>query len=1034
MLTQWRFGKFAAPVVAAVLLAVTFIFWNSKERESRQTREELFTQSANQIRADISHRLNHFELVLRGVKGFLESSENISRDEYSAYFESLRLAKMLPGLQAVSVAASVTQADLANHVTQQRQRGFPGYAIRPATSAVQPAAHYAPIVLIAPYTGLNVNAIGFDILSNSQVQPALARARDTGEAALTGRLGLVQDADSNRPATVMYVPTYRYSADLSTPDARRAALTGWVGAPFRIDDLVASLGLDSQQGVGFDIYEGAALVPALRMYSQRTEGLQPAAGLSTTRTLEMGGKQWTLAFHTLPAFESRFQQKQNHGLIGVLGVAFSLLAGWLVALLSFRHERVVALAHDMTQELRTMQSDMEATLNAMPDVLFELDLDGRYHRYRTSQLNSLVAPSEFFLGRLVADVLPAPAAATCLEAVQEAHTAGLSLGRQIEVPIGGELRWFELSVARKAMDAGAKPRFVMLSRDITEPKRLEAQLRLSAQVFESSHDGIVITDQNHHVLSVNRSYTHITGHNLNDVLGLDPRLLAVHALERSFDAAMLASLQTTGYWQGEVTNRRKNGEMFPEWLSISTVKDSTDAVTHYIAMLSDLSAKKQTQARIDYLSHYDTLTQLPNHHLLQNLAKLALSSAQRQQSSVALMFIDIDHFQNINDSLGRPVGDGILQTMALRLSTQLQADDTVCRQGGDEFMVLLPQPDAQGAAQVAEHMLALIREPVLVGTDQEVNLTGSIGIAIYPENGPDLDRLSQCADAALLQAKQDGRNKFKFFTEQMHERAREVLLIETQLRRAMTRGELLLHYQPQVDAVTSRIIGAEALIRWQHPQWGLVSPMRFIPIAESSGQILQIGEWVLRAAMQQVADWQAAGLAVVPVAVNLSALQFRQATLCDTVSHALAATGVAPNLLELELTESIAMEDSGFTLDQISRLHAMGITLSIDDFGTGYSSLSYLKRYQIDKLKIDQSFVRDLDSGPHDGSIVRAIIDMAHGMGFKTIAEGVETQAQLDYLRAHGCDEIQGYFFSRPVPAEAFAQLLLQPTLSAAAV
>jgi EAL domain-containing protein (putative c-di-GMP-specific phosphodiesterase class I) len=347
-------------------------------------------------------------------------------------------------------------------------------------------------------------------------------------------------------------------------------------------------------------------------------------------------------------------------------------------------------------------------------------------------------------------------------------------------------------------------------------------------------------------------------------------------------------------------------------------------------------------------------------------------------------------------------------------------------------MVLLPQTDAQGAAHVASRMLALMREPVMLSTGQEINLTGSIGIAIYPDNGHDLDRLSQCADAALLQAKQDGRNNFKFFTEQMHERAREALLLENQLRRALTNGELLLHYQPQVDAVSSRIMGAEALIRWQHPQRGLVSPLRFIPVAESSGQILQIGEWVLRSAMQQVADWQAAGLAVVPVAVNLSALQFRQATLCDTVSEALSASGVSPALLELELTESIAMEDSSFTLDQISRLHAMGITLSIDDFGTGYSSLSYLKRYQIDKLKIDQSFVRDLDNGADDGSLVRAIINMAHGMGFKTIAEGVETQAQLDCLRADGCDEIQGYFFSRPVPAEAFAQLLRQPTLSAA--
>ncbi len=1027
MLTQWRFGKFVAPLVAMILLSVTLVLWRNQAQERASAREKMLAQVADQITGSLQRRMNHFELVLRGVKGFLEASDDVRLDEYLTYYESLRLDKMLPGLQAVSVSKLMTKADVTSHEAAQ-QRDFPGYQVKPDS----PRSQLAPIVLIAPYTGLNANAIGFDIFSNLRIMPSLERARDTGEVALTGLLGLVQDAGLRRPAAIMYVPTYRKGAALATVSERRAAITGWVGTPFRVGDLVASLGLDPDLGMRFEIFDGPARGPASRLYGQDADTAPPSSGPGTTRTLELGGTQWTLAFHSLPAFDQQYAGKWEHTLIGALGVAFSLLVGWLIVLLSSRQERAVALARDMTQELRAIQADMEATFNAMPDVLFELGLDGRYFRYRTSQMNALAAPPEFFLGRLIAEVLPAAAAATCLAALQEAHTAGISLGRQIELSMGGEFKWFELSVSRKAVEVGAEPRFVMISRDITEHKQLEAQLRLSAQVFESSHDGIVITDHNNHVLSVNRSFTHITGHDLSDVRGRDPKLLAVNDADSSFDAAMLASLDVTGYWQGEVSNRRKNGDLFPQWLSISAVKDATGTVTQYISMLSDLSAKKQTQARIDYLSHYDTLTHLPNHHLLQNLAKLALSSAQRQQTSVALMFIDIDHFQNINDSLGRPVGDSILQTMALRLSTELQPEDTVCRQGGDEFMVLLPQTDAQDAAKMAERMLALMREPVVVGTDQEINLTGSIGIAIYPENGLDLDRLSQCADAALLQAKQDGRNKFKFFTEQMHERAREVLLIETQLRRAVAKGELLLHFQPQVDAVTSCITGAEALIRWQHPQWGLVSPMRFIPIAESSGQILQIGEWVLRTAMQQVANWQAAGLAVVPVAVNLSALQFRQATLCDTVSDALAASGVAPALLELELTESIAMEDSSFTLDQISRLHAMGITLSIDDFGTGYSSLSYLKRYQIDKLKIDQSFVRDLDSGPQDGSIVQAIIDMAHSMGFKTIAEGVETQAQLDYLRAHGCDEIQGYYYSRPVPAEAFAQLLRQPTLSAA--
>ncbi|MBY0411003.1 MAG: EAL domain-containing protein, partial [Burkholderiaceae bacterium] len=589
----------------------------------------------------------------------------------------------------------------------------------------------------------------------------------------------------------------------------------------------------------------------------------------------------------------------------------------------------------------------------------------------------------------------------------------------------GEPFWVELDIVAVANDDGWYTHWVAVGRDITERKLTENKLRLSAQVFESSSDGIVITDHQNRIVSVNRSYSNITGYSQAEVVGKNPGFLKADRHGDTSYSDMWHSIQTTGQWAGEVLNRRKSGETYPEWLSITAVKDAQGNVAQHIGILSDLSAKKEALKHIDFLAHYDTLTQLPNHKLLQDRTMLALATAQRTHSNVSLMFIDIDHFQNVNDSLGRPVGNEILKVMASRLTEHLQADDTVCRQGGDEFIVLLPHTDAQGAAHVATRTLALMREPVVLENGQELNLTASIGIAVYPDNGDEFDRLSQYADAALLRAKQDGRNNFKFFNEQMHDSAREVLQIENQLRRALSKGELLLHYQPQVDAVTMQLIGAEALIRWQHPEWGMVSPGRFIPIAENSGQILEIGDWVLRTALRQIADWRAAGIAVVPVAVNLSALQFRQTSLCDIVSQALRDFDVPPQLLELELTERIAMEDSSFTLDQISKLHAMGITLSIDDFGTGYSSLSYLRRYQIDKLKIDQSFVQDLDRETDSGTIVRAIINMAHGMGFKTIAEGVETQAQLDYLRQHGCDEIQGYFFSRPIPAADFERLLL---------
>lgn len=559
--------------------------------------------------------------------------------------------------------------------------------------------------------------------------------------------------------------------------------------------------------------------------------------------------------------------------------------------------------------------------------------------------------------------------------------------------------------------------------DITDRKHAQEQLQLTSQVFESSREGIVITDGDNNLLSVNRAFSEITGYTMDEVVGRSPKLLASGRHDKAFFEDMWRTIRSQGQWQGEVWNRRKNGEIYPEWLSISAIRDSNGQFKQHIGILTDISSRKSAEEKIRFLSNYDPLTHLPNRALLHDRAQVALAAGQRSQTKVALMYIDLDRFKNINDSLGHAVGDRVLQELGARLTAHLHKDDTICRPGGDEFILLLPNTDYQGAAHVAQRTLAIMEEPILID-GQQLRLSASVGIALYPDNGTDLARLSQCADSALFRAKQNGRNSFQFFEQQMHERANEVLRIENDLRRALKNQELLLYYQPQVDAISLKIVGAEALVRWQHPEWGLVSPARFIPIAEESGQIREIGNWVLHSAVQQNADWKAAGLPIVPVAINLSVIQFKDPSLCDTVVEALQLSGLDPAKMELELTESIAMEDSSFTIDTVARLHALGIALSIDDFGTGYSSLSYLKRFKIDKLKIDQSFVRDLHRDSDDAAIVTAIIGLARSLGFKTIAEGVETQEQLDFLRANQCDEIQGYLFSKPVPADEFARML----------
>ncbi len=555
--------------------------------------------------------------------------------------------------------------------------------------------------------------------------------------------------------------------------------------------------------------------------------------------------------------------------------------------------------------------------------------------------------------------------------------------------------------------------------DITERKRSEAQLRLAAQVFEQSGEGILITDAQLNIIMVNQAFTAITGYSEAEALGKTPRLLSSGRHEPEFFRVMWDDIRTQGRWQGEVWNRRKDGSLYPEQLSIIRVLDAQGEVIHYIGISSDITQHKEAQARIQRLAHFDPLTGLPNRALLNDRVNHDLSTAQRNQAPLAVLFVDLDHFKNVNDTLGHRVGDELLVAIAGRLKAVVRDVDTVSRQGGDEFILILPDTGADGAAHVAGKLLEAVAQPCQIeGFDLTVTL--SIGIALYPGDGEDFEALSRSADAAMYRAKHDGRNTYRFFTAEMQARSAHTLKMESALRRVLERNQLLLHFQPQLSLPDNRLIGVEALLRWQHPELGMIAPADFIPIAEESGQILPIGEWALRTAVQQMKAWMDAGLAPMTMAVNLSAVQFRHPQLPERVAQILDEMKLPPQYLELELTESVAMDDAPAAIAIMDLLHARGVRMSIDDFGTGYSSLSYLKRFKVHRLKIDQSFVHDIGEDPEDRAIVSAIISLAKSLGLHTIAEGVETEAQLAFLREQGCNEVQGYYFSKPMPADAF--------------
>lgn len=563
--------------------------------------------------------------------------------------------------------------------------------------------------------------------------------------------------------------------------------------------------------------------------------------------------------------------------------------------------------------------------------------------------------------------------------------------------------------------------------DITKQKQDEVDLRIAATAFELQ-DAMLVTDANNVILKVNQAFTRITGYSAEEVLGKTPNLLSSGLHDKAFYTAMWESINRTDAWQGEIWNRRKNGEVFPEWLIITAVKEADEKVEqvhHYVASFSDITSRKAAEEEIKQLAFYDPLTQLPNRRLLQERLKHSIDVERRDGKRLALLMLDLDRFKAVNDSLGHLAGDELLQQVAARITARLRDVDMVARLGGDEFVVLLEDiAHPEDAARVAEEIIFTLSKSFQLTQSNDVQIGVSIGISLYPEHGASYEELMDHADAALYQAKDQGRGCYAYFSEDQTIAARERIALETRLRRAIEQQELRVFYQPQVDIASGRIVGAEALVRWQDPIEGLIPPLRFIPIAEETGLILDIGKWVLQETCRQGRRWLDEGLPQLTLAVNVSPQQFRRGNISALVATVLNETGFPAEHLELEMTESGLMENQGDVMELLNKLRSQGVRLAIDDFGTGFSSLAYLKHFPLDVLKIDKSFIDDIPHLQDDMEIAATIIAMGHILGFKVLAEGVETAEQLAFLREKKCDSYQGYIKSPPVPAEAFALLL----------
>jgi diguanylate cyclase (GGDEF)-like protein/PAS domain S-box-containing protein len=686
---------------------------------------------------------------------------------------------------------------------------------------------------------------------------------------------------------------------------------------------------------------------------------------------------------------------------------------------------VVAMVDDISERKRAqiasdaVRRQLKATLDALPDLLFEVDAVGRIVSYHSHRSDLLAAPPEVFVGKLMVDFLPPDAASACQHAIDEAAKNGFSNGVTYRLALPQGEHWFELSVAPLHADAQPDQRFIMICRDITDRKRANESLQQAASVFGHTREGIFITDVNGTIVDVNEAFTRITGYNREEAIGQNPRILSSGRQDTEFYRAMWTTMTEQGHWSGEIWNRRKDGEVYAELLTTSAIRDGQGAPRQYVALFTDITAIKAHQSQLEHIAHFDALTNLPNRVLLADRLHQTMAQSQRRHQQLAVVYLDLDGFKFINDHHGHGAGDQMLITLAMRMKEALREGDTLARLGGDEFVAVLTDLENTLASMpLLERLLVAAALPISVGS-LSLQVSASLGVTFYPQaQDIDADQLLRQADQAMYQAKVAGKNRYCVFDAAHDSSIRDNHESLERIRLALEKSEFVLYYQPKVNMHSGQVIGAEALIRWQHPEKGLLAPAAFLPLIENHPLAIDVGEWVIDTALHQMEVWRTAGLDL-PVSVNIGARQLQQGDFVVRLKAILARhPQVHPGCIELEVLETSALSD----MDQVSQViedcAAMGVKFSLDDFGTGYSSLTYLKRLRVAVLKIDQSFVRDMLDDPDDLAILQGIIGLAAAFKREVIAEGVETVAHGTALLQLGCELAQGYGIARPMPPD----------------
>lgn len=866
------------------------------------------------------------------------------------------------------------------------------------------------IAKVYPLAG-NEKSLGFNQLGDRLQHREAIRTRDSGRMTLTGPINLVQGG----VGVVARLPIF-------LPRNGAQDFWGFTNVTIRLNRLLDAANIKqlNSQEIAYKLWRtnpdsGEQEIIAVNAPEYLRDPIN--------KNFDVPNGYWNLSVAPIAGWMNYWRLASQI----LLALLLSSLLGYQ-ALLMVKLQRqklnLQAAVEEQTTELINARAQLQATLDAIPDLLFELTSEGVICNFHTHRQDLLLFKPEHFLNKKVELLMPPEVVRVIYEAMEEARQTGHSSGKYYSLDLPGGRREFELSTACKTLTYETAQHYVMICRDITERRQAEDELRVAATAFEA-REGMMITDPQGIILRVNNAFSEITGYAAHEVIGQNPRLLNSGHHDMEFYQEMWHAIKTDGSWKGEIWNRRRSGEIYPEWLTITAVKNTLGDITHYVSTLTDITERKENEARINNLAFFDPLTQLPNRRLLQDRLEHAIAVSRRKHILGALLFIDLDDFKTLNDSRGHHIGDLLLIAVANRLRLAVRAQDTVARLGGDEFLVVLEELDSSHdhaaalAQQIGETILDSLNEHYTL-EGQDYFSTPSIGITLFGNRQVHIDELLKQADQAMYHAKAAGRNTLRFFDPEMQQLTAQRFALQHEMREALQLQQFQLFYQPQVNS-HNQVIGAEALIRWLHPQRGMISPADFIPIAEDSGLILPLGNWIVEEACRQLVRWSKnPASAHLQLSINVSARQFQQPNFVAQLLNTLQQTGANPHRLMLELTETMLVHNPQDIIAKMDQLKNCGIKFSLDDFGTGYSSLSYLKRLPISELKIDKSFVMDVLSDDNDAAIARMIIRLAQSMDLSVIAEGVETQAQRDWLEQQGCVHYQGYYFGKPVPVEKF--------------